>query len=176
MPRTAMDYAKVIIYHFVCRDPSQVAQYVGSTTNFIKRKAHHKCVCNRPSHKAYHRSIYQTIRDNGGWDNWEMKPLEEFPCENHIQQQIREQYWLDKLSPTLNMNKAYIEDKVAYKKAYYEANIEACKERMKAYYEANKETLNERAKAYYEANKEELRSYQKAYQARKRELKSNDTL
>jgi hypothetical protein len=48
-----------------------------------------------------------------------MKPLEEFPCENHIQQQIREQYWLDKLLPTMNMNKAYIEDKVAYKAEYY---------------------------------------------------------
>ena len=119
MPRIAMDYGKVVMYHFVCQDPTQVARYVGSTTNFIKRKALHKCICNKPDHKDYGRNLYKTIRDNGGWDNWEMKPLEEFPCENHIQQQIREQYWLDKLLPTMNMNKAYIEDKVAYKAEYY---------------------------------------------------------
>ena len=156
-----MDYKNTVMYHFVCRDPSQVARYVGSTTNFVKRKAQHKCACNKPDQRGYHLNLYQTIRDNGGWNNWEMVPLEEFPCENQIQQHIREQYWIDKLSPVLNTNKAYIEDKVAYRKAYYETNIEACKERMKA---------------YYEANKEELRTYQKANYARKRELKSNDTL
>jgi hypothetical protein len=118
MPRIAMNYAKVVMYHFVCQDPTQVARYVGSTTNFVKRKANHKSICNKADHKDYNRIIYQTIRDNGGWGNWEMTPLEEYPCDNHIQQQIREQYWLDKLIPTMNTNRAHIEDKVAYKKEY----------------------------------------------------------
>lgn len=139
MPRIAMDYTKVIIYHFVCQDPTQVSRYVGSTTNFIKRKAHHKCVCNKPTHKDYGRPIYQTIRDNGGWDNWEMKPLEEFPCENHIQQQIREQYWIDKLIPVLNQHKAHRteeeyqqyqlqwrQDHPEYQKEYRKRKLKGC--------------------------------------------------
>lgn len=118
MPRIAMDYSKVVIYHFICQDPTQLARYVGSTTNYIKRKAQHKVICHKADHKDYHKPLYQTIRDNGGWDKWEMKPLEEYPCENHVQQQIREQYWMDYYNPTLNPNRAHIADHVEARKEF----------------------------------------------------------
>lgn len=96
MPKVAMDYSKTIIYHFVCKNELIKCSYVGSTTNFIKRKNQHKSACNNLENKL---QLYQTIRENGNWDNWIMKPLEEFPCENKTQQMIREQYWIDQLKP-----------------------------------------------------------------------------
>ena len=63
------------------------------------RKCSHKTNCNRG-----HRSkVYQTIRDNGGWD---MKPIEEFNATKR-QAEVREQYWMDIYKPMLNSMNAY---------------------------------------------------------------------
>jgi hypothetical protein len=132
MPRLAMDYSKTVIYHFVCQDTNIKCSYVGSTTNFVKRKYGHKHRCCNENIKGHNSPVYKTIRDNGGWDNWNMLPLEEFVCESKIQQNIREQYWIDKLQPTMNHLKAYRseEDLYQYQKDYAEKN----KEHLKAYH------------------------------------------
>ena len=39
MPKTSLDYKKAAIYRIVCRDVTLKETYVGSTTNFEKRKA-----------------------------------------------------------------------------------------------------------------------------------------
>ena len=44
--------------------------YVGSTNNFNRRMMEHKRKYNDPNSKAYNRAVYQFIRDNGGWDNF----------------------------------------------------------------------------------------------------------
>ncbi len=125
MPRVAMDFSKTVIYHFVCKDEMIKCSYVGSTTNFNKRKNCHKTNCNNETLRDHHIKIYQTIKANGGWTNWEMKPLEEFPCENKTQQVIREQYWIDQLKPKMNCYKSYQPlEQIEYNKAYYEVNKE----------------------------------------------------
>ena len=146
-----MDFSKTIIYHFVCKDEMVNCSYVGSTTNFNKRKGNHKSKCNNETSNAYHFKVYQTIRDNKGWDNWDMKPLEEFACENKIQQIIREQYWIDKLKPEMNCKGAYREGKSESEKqkAYYEENKEHIKEHSKAYQEVNKDRIKEHKKTKY---------------------------
>jgi hypothetical protein len=59
-------------------------------------------------------------------------------------------------------------DRKAQKKAYYESNKEAIKERVKAYKEANKE----KRKAWEEANKEKRKAQRKArYEANKEKIK-----
>ena len=45
MPKTEIDYSKSVIYKIVCDDLNVKDCYVGSTTNFIKRKRHHKEAC-----------------------------------------------------------------------------------------------------------------------------------
>jgi hypothetical protein len=118
MPRLPIDYSKTIIYHFVCKDITIKNDYVGHTTDFTNRKRQHKSCTNNVGHKKYHMKIYQTIRDTGGWENWEMVPLEEFPCESNIQARIREQYWMNQLNPTMNRSRAYrtAEEKTLQKK------------------------------------------------------------
>jgi hypothetical protein len=46
--------------------------------------------------------LYQTIRDNGGWDNWKMEPIMEYPCESLLQARIKEQECLSELKSQLN--------------------------------------------------------------------------
>jgi hypothetical protein len=160
-----MDFSKTVIYHFVCKDEMIKCSYVGSTTNFNKRKCQHKTDCKIETSKNYHYKIYQTIREHGGWINWDMKPLEEFPCENKTQQVMREQYWIDQLKPELNCHVAYREGEntCEKQKKWREANLVAIKEKSKARYELNKDTVIEKSKARYELNKDTIIEKCKAY-------------
>ena len=88
------DYSKSIIYTIRTRD----GLYVGSTTNFTKRKYHHKCYIKKKSN----RKLYKTICDNDG--EWDMKPYKEFPCENITQLNIEEERIRCELKADLNMN------------------------------------------------------------------------
>jgi hypothetical protein len=109
----------------------------------VKRKYGHKFHCQNEKSLHHHYKIYQTIRENGGWTNWEMKPIEEFPCKNKKQQLIREQYWIDRLKPVMNSYVAHLKriDKIkkmkAYRKANAKANAEKIKERRKTRYTCN---------------------------------------
>jgi hypothetical protein len=103
-----------------------VDTYVGHTTNFTERKSGHKSVCCNEKDKAHNLKLYQNIRANGGWTNWEMMPLEEYPCENRTQARIREQYWLDKLQTKLNAIKAFLTEHG--KKEYAKENSEYYKQ------------------------------------------------
>jgi hypothetical protein len=68
MPKDIIDYSNTIIYKIFCNDVNVTDSYIGHTTNFIKRKYQHKILC--CSSKKL--KIYDTIRKNGGWDNWNM--------------------------------------------------------------------------------------------------------
>ena len=72
MGRTKTDYSKTIIYKIVCNDLNVRDKYVGSTTNFTNRKSNHKKCCSNETSRDYNYKVYQMIRLNGGWDNWNM--------------------------------------------------------------------------------------------------------
>ena len=76
MPRKDIDYSNTIIYRIVCKDTSITDCYVGHTTNFINRKNGHKTKCNNEKDKNYNLNVYQFIRDNGNWENWDMIEIE----------------------------------------------------------------------------------------------------
>ena len=46
MPKINIDYSKNVIYKIVCNDENVDYLYIGSTTNFTKRKNCHKSCCN----------------------------------------------------------------------------------------------------------------------------------
>ena len=56
--------------------------YIGSTTNFRNRKNEHKTICKCENHRNHNQKKYQYIRTNGGWDNWKMIWLEDYPCKS----------------------------------------------------------------------------------------------
>jgi hypothetical protein len=167
MPRVAMDFSKTVIYHFVCQDEMIKCSYVGSTTNIVKRKWSHKSICHNENAKNHNLKLYQTIRENGGWNNWELKPLEEFPCENYTQQVIREQFWIDQLKPELNCRPAYQPDT----QKYYQENREQRLIQMKEYAETNREHLTEYHKKYHESNKDRLNKKSRDYYEKNKVLK-----
>ena len=60
MPKTPIDYSKTIIYKLVHKeDYDNVNVYVGSTTDFVKRKNQHKKSCNNEKDKGYNAKKYQ---------------------------------------------------------------------------------------------------------------------
>ena len=113
--------------------------YVGSTTNFKNRKNQHKSACFNNTKKDYYYKVYEFIRNNGNWDNWVMIPIENFPCNNKLELQIRERYHIDFLKPKLNCCIPTRTDK--------------------EYRDDNKEILNEKYKIFYNNNKKRIKNY-----------------
>ena len=106
MPKNEIDYTNTIIYKIVCKDKTISDVYVGHTTSFIKRKYQHKLCCNNLNNKL---KIYEVIRSNGGWDNWEMTEIATYNCNNSEEARIKEQEHYEELSKPLNSVKPYLD-------------------------------------------------------------------
>jgi hypothetical protein len=105
MPRKLInDY---VFYKFVCNDENIECCYVGSTANFSDRKRRHLQTCNDPSNQKYNLKIYETIRKNGGWENWKMVIIGEEKEISLTQSRILEQKYIDELKSNMNMCRAY---------------------------------------------------------------------
>lgn len=76
MPKDNIDYSNTIIYKIYCKDKTIKDVYIGQTTNFVIRKYEHKTSCNTKNDLE----IYKTIRENGGWDNWNMIEIAKYNC------------------------------------------------------------------------------------------------
>ena len=135
MPRTPIDYSKTIIYKLVhSEDYDNANVYIGSTTDFVKRKNQHKKCCNNEKQKGHNEKKYQYIRDNGGWNEWNMIEIEKYPeCNDSNEARVREEYWRCHFNAQLNSKRAY---------TTYEGRLEQQKER----YEQNKGKLLEQKK------------------------------
>ena len=157
MPRTPIDYKKAVIYMIVCKTNSSLL-YIGSTTDFRKRKGRHKYNCNNETSKVYSTPVYVMIRANGGWDAFEMKPVKEYPCENKIQIIIEEERIRKEMDANLNAKKAHIteEEKQEYKKNYNQQNKEHITEYKKEYRQQTKEEILEYQKEYRKKNRDNL--------------------
>ncbi len=82
MPLIPINYSNTHFYKIVSNDLTIKDCYVGHTTNYIDRKARHKIHCNNSIHKHHYCKLYVFIRDNGGWDNFNMVLIEVVPCAN----------------------------------------------------------------------------------------------
>lgn len=169
MPKTPIDYSKTIIYQIRCLDDVDFC-YVGHTINFRSRKSGHKASWNNPNVKDYNMLLYQTIRDKGGWEKFEMIPLEEYECDSSIKARIREQEWIEKLKAKLNMQKAYSELKNGdYNKQYYIENADKIKDNVKNYKLENADKLLEYQKQYYIENRDRIKEANAKRYAEKRD-------
>ena len=54
-----VNYNKSTIYKLCCKDTEITDEYVGSTTNFSRRKAEHKSHCHNENGSAYHFKVYE---------------------------------------------------------------------------------------------------------------------
>jgi predicted GIY-YIG superfamily endonuclease len=135
-----VNYKNGIIYKLCCKDPEITDIYVGSTTNFKRRKNGHKTD-----------KVYKFIRLNGEWENWDMVEVERYEAKDKMDLNKRERYWFEKLKATLNTNfpSRGLQE-------WIEANKEKISVQRKGFREGNKEKLSKIAKEYYKVNREKL--------------------
>jgi len=169
MPKNKIDYTTTLIsfYKFVCEDEEIVSCYVGHTSNFIKRKNHHKNSCNKPSDKKHNLKLYQVMRENGGWNNWKMIEIENKICLSKRDAERHEQELMIELKANMNSYRAFRTDEEhkeyakEYYKQYNQDHKDERKECDKKYYQKNKTIMKERMLKYYENNKEILKHRRK---------------
>jgi len=150
MPRLKTDYSKIIIYKLVKNDDYENANiYVGSTIDFTSRKYRHKSRCCNENDKAYHLKLYQTIRENGGWNEWNMIEIEKYPCNDKREAEAREEWWRCEFNANLNSKRAFRTEE--QKKQYYIDNAD----KMKQYRIDNADKM----KQYYIDNADKIKQY-----------------
>lgn len=144
-----VNYNKSTIYKLCCKDTEITDEYVGSTTNFSRRKACHKSNCHSETGHSYNYRVYQFIREYGGWDNWDMVEIEKYCASDKNDLHKRERYWVETLKSNLNKQiPSKTKDEIKeyhkeYDKKYYEDNQDKIKDTKKKYYEANQANIKE---------------------------------
>jgi len=130
------DFSNSVIYHIRHMESKEVV-YVGSTTKFPQRKAVHKYNCNNEEGKDFTSPIYCHIRDNGGFNCFEVIPIKSLKLEKKTELLIAEQEEMDKHQTLVNGRKAHMtieehkEDKKQYKKQHYQEHKETINESIK---------------------------------------------
>ena len=104
------NYQNSVVYKIVCNDASIHDMYIGSTSNFTKRKYAHKNNCNNPNGVNHNLKVYTCIRGLGGWSNWSMIPILQYPCESKMALNIKEREIMESHNATLNNNRAFTTD------------------------------------------------------------------
>lgn len=134
--------------------------YIGSCCNFTRRKCGHKSDCNNPNSRRYNFKLYQTIKDNGGWDEWIMLKLHDFPCNEKYELNLEERRVIDLYKSKLN-----IKVPTRTNKEYRDENKEKLKDINKKYYDGNKDKI----KKYYDENKDKIKEINKKYRDENKE-------
>jgi hypothetical protein len=155
MPLVAVNYLNTIIYKIVCKDLSITDVYIGQTTNFRTRKSQHKRNCCNLDYKKHNLKVYQYIRENGGWENFDMIEIEKYDAN---EAKKRERYWFEELNAKLNQ---------IYPSRTKQEYQDSTKEKMKIYYQEynnnNKEKRAIQKKVYSEKNAEKLKGQKIKY-------------
>ena len=154
------NYQNGKIYKLVSNISNDI--YIGSTVNKLQHRLNiHKCKTSTCTSKRLftNDAVIKIIL------------LELYPCNNKMELTAREYHYITTLV-CINKHIPFItdipfEDRQAWNKEYYKANIEHKKEYDKEYYEANvehkKEYGREYGKDYYEANKDKIKECNKEY-------------
>ena len=165
MPSKLIDYTNTYFYKIVCKDTSIKDCYVGHTTDFTKRKSQHKRMTTTENDRHYNIYLYQFIRENGGWENWEMINIETRSCKDSLEAKTVEREFTEKLKANLNRVKAIEtqEEKVIRKKQWAEDNAERVKENNRRNYLEHKEERNAYGKQYRKEHREEIKEWKKQH-------------
>ena len=159
------------IYKIICKNNLITDCYVGQTMNFKLRGQQHQNKCNNPKSDRYNIKLYTFIRDNGGFDNWDIKLIATYNCVDKYEAYKFERLHYEELNSTLNdkypartkkesfalyriNNKDKLKD---LDKIYRDNNVEKEKARN-ALYRANNVEKEKARHALYNANNVEKRA------------------
>jgi len=175
MPKKPINYSKNLIYKLVCKDLNITDCYVGHTTNFKQRKKSHKSSCNNQNRKQYNFNVYKFIRENGGWNNWNMIEIKKYPCNDKREAEAEERRYYEQLNSNLNSQAPFRtedekkEQRKEQSKKYNEENKDKKKEQNNNYREKNKEKIKEQSKKYNEENKDKIKEQNKNYKEKNKD-------
>ena len=175
-----VDYGKTFIYKLCCRNPTILDIYIGHSTNFKQRNIGHKSDCNNINRKQYNQYKSKFIRENGGYENWIMIKLYDFPCISKREAEAEECKTMIELGATLNSHRAFIteKEKKEYQKEWNDKKYQNKKteiiEKVRNYRQNNKTKISEKAKVKVncnfcncEVNKSSLNKHQKTLKCMK---------
>lgn len=154
------NYSNGCIYKLCCKDVNVKDIYVGSTLNLKNRKRKHKSVCNNPNDNGYNYNVYQCIRENGGFENWDMILVEEYDAKDKKDLNKRERYWLETLGATLN-GQVRGRTQAEWYQDNRDRRLVEMKEYGKEYYANNKDEISVRSREKYQENKEQIKENRK---------------
>ena len=127
------------IYIIKCKDPDIDGCYVGQTAHYIKRCKQHrynsKCILS----DAYHRTIYQYIRDNGGFSNFKIDILQTVEAEQKTIDKV-EAFYIRKFKSLNHQMPART------RKQYHIDNRQKLNTASILYYNQHREILTEKKK------------------------------
>lgn len=123
MPHKAVNYNNTIIYKIQHHEKPELL-YIGSTTSFSKRKCQHKSNCYNENNKSYSTKLYKMIRDNGGWNEFNMIEIKKFPCQSKREAEAEEDRIMSEMKASMNTYRAFLtaEGHKLYEKEYYAHN------------------------------------------------------
>lgn len=132
------DYAKGKIYRLISEQTDEC--YVGSTIQTLAQRM------------TVHRYDFKKKKGNKQsfkvlcYDDVKIILLENYACRNSEELRMREQYWIEKLSSTTNVKRAYStrETKLADNKNYYQQNKERILEAKKIYAKTHQAEIRKR--------------------------------
>lgn len=100
MPKCPINYDNIVYYKIYCKDKNVKDLYIGYTTSYTKRKSQHKRECTMDSNKKYNDPLYRHIRNNGGWDNWNMSVYKAKKLKNRLDADVKLDFYKSKLGAT----------------------------------------------------------------------------
>ena len=124
------------LFKMVCKSKTMKDHYIGFTTWHLEFQLRHmRSDYTNENSPSYNSKLNNCIRDNGGWENWQMQLMSEGDWQNrkHAQQQ---QQALVKASPGATLNQEY------YAKTK-EEQIEERREKDRIYKYKNKASITE---------------------------------
>ena len=166
MPLKQIDYSKTHFYKIICRNTNIKNIYVGHTTDFKTREGCHKRVCNNSNDKNYNLPLYKFIRENDGWDNFDMVLIETVSMENSLEARKRERELIEELNAEINYIKkpaVSLEEAKQRKKEWTKENEDHVKEYKHNWQIENRERLSEIRKQQYQDRREEILAKCKKY-------------
>ena len=180
------DYSNACIYKIVCKDTNVKEIYVGSTSNFKIRMRGHKSTYHNPNNPKNKIKVYQYIRANGGWDNWEMVKIKDVEnCLNRDELCQVECDFYNSMGASLNTHvpksnrKETLErhrnkpSSIKRQADWYQKNKEKIKIRGKERYDKNKEEMNKKNIERYHKNKDKINKRRREMRAKKKLILSS---
>ena len=135
--------------------------YIGSSVKTFQQRMQNHFY----DYKRYpERNLYKFIKESGGWDMFKYNILEVITCTTIRELRQKEQEWIEKLKPVLNIKVSYTGilfngDYESYRKEYSKTDFG--KKVNRTYYEKHKNEVTQRNIEYKSKHREHLLELQR---------------